>query len=140
MAGIRIEINTGQLDDLIERLKTAPAPIQAAAQATIAAEAEDLVRRIWKRWPIDTGYSITKWKWIRLSVWRWIVTNQAYYAEWVYAVGDKTRTPLLYTWIAGEVARTRANLLLALRTAITEAVRSRRSTVVRGGRLPIGAR
>jgi hypothetical protein len=140
MAGIRIEINTAQLDDLIERIKTADRRVQAAAQATIAAEADALTERIRARWPVDTGYSKPLWKAIRLSVWRWIVTNQAFYAQWVFAKGDRSHTPLLYTWIAGEIARSRATLLLALRSAVVEAIRSKRSTVVRGGRLPLGAR
>lgn len=137
MGSIRIEINTAQLDDLIERLKTAPATIQKAAQGVIGGEASHLTQRIRDRWPVDTGYSKPLWRTVELSVWRWLVTNRANYAGWVHAKGDKTRTPILYTWIATEIARSRAAILLELRALILQVVRTGRAGVVRGGRLRV---
>lgn len=139
MAGIRIELNTAPLDDLLERLKTAPPAMQARAQAAIGAEARDLTERIRARWPVDTGFSKPLWRAIQITAWRWLVTNSAYYAEWVFAKGDRSRTPLLYTWIAAEVARSRATLLVELRRVLVDAIRNPASRPVSGGRIRLGA-
>lgn len=139
MAGIRIEVNTAQLDDLLERLKTAPAAIQQQAQAEIEAESKDLTERIRARWPVDTGFSKPLWRAIQINVWQWLVTNSAYYAEWVFAKGDRSRTPLLYTWIATEIARSRATLLVNLRALILAAIRNPSSRVARGARIRLGS-
>lgn len=136
---IRIDINTAQLDELVDRLRTAPAEIRKRTDQIVKAEADELLYRIVQRWPIKTGYSIARWVVFREAFAAWVVTNRAGYAGWVFAKGDGSRTPLLYTWIAVEVARTRIAILAGLRRMLVEALRAPRGgSAVRGGRITMG--
>lgn len=134
-APIRIDINTAQLDELVARLRTASAEVRAKTEAITQRESEDLLARIVARWPIKTGYSIARWASFRTAFAAWVVSNRAGYAGFVFAKGDTSRTPLLYTWIAVEVARTRIAILAALRALLVEALRS--GVGVPGGRLRV---
>ena len=76
-------------------------------------------------WPVDTGYSRKRWTATKVEPLEWKVENDAGYVPYVYAKGDRSRTPIVPKRFASALDKVYPEFIAQLRDTLSKMIHRR---------------
>lgn len=119
--GVANFVVSPNMDGAIRRLITLGAVTMEQADYAIATETTAAVKRIQARWPVDTGFSRSRWRRLKYGPLQYAIVNDASYAEYVHRKGQTA--PLAASLVPAEIETAVTRIKRRLRTLIARRAR-----------------